>query len=302
MIDRYLLRYFLAVVDQGNFSRAAAHCRVSQPTLSVGIAKLEALLGRPLFLRSNRRVELTPAGIRFAARARRIEAEFIEAERDREQDTPTKLIRLGISPSLPTSLIEQALVAVNASAPRECLEVVEGRRSELLPMLDRGRIDAVLGVIDGDPRGRELFGEPYGVALSRSHPMAERRSIAVEDIAGDTMIVRRHCEALSETSRFFTARGVRPFMAARTFSDDRALGYVRAGLGITVMPRCFAGEGIAWVPLAGFDLTRRVGWLIAPEATARVESSEAMRLMGERLAACGSDQVIGGDYWLASSR
>ena len=45
MLDRYLLRYFLAVVDQGNFSRAAAHCNVSQPTLSVGIAKLERTLG-----------------------------------------------------------------------------------------------------------------------------------------------------------------------------------------------------------------------------------------------------------------
>ena len=44
MIDRYLLRYFLAVIDHGNFSKAAAQCNVSQPTLSVGIAKLERLL------------------------------------------------------------------------------------------------------------------------------------------------------------------------------------------------------------------------------------------------------------------
>jgi DNA-binding transcriptional LysR family regulator len=43
MIERYLLRYFLAVIDQGNFSRAAAHCHVSQPTLSTGIAKLEQM-------------------------------------------------------------------------------------------------------------------------------------------------------------------------------------------------------------------------------------------------------------------
>ena len=59
MIDRYHLRYFLAVIDQGNFSRAAEACNVSQPTLSVGVAKLEKALGRPLFRRTNRRVELT---------------------------------------------------------------------------------------------------------------------------------------------------------------------------------------------------------------------------------------------------
>jgi len=52
MIDRYLLRYFLAVIDQGSFSKAAVHCNVSQPTLSIGIAKLERLLSRPLFLRA----------------------------------------------------------------------------------------------------------------------------------------------------------------------------------------------------------------------------------------------------------
>ena len=56
MMDRYLLRYFLAVIDQGNFSKAAAACNVSQPTLSVGIANLEKMLSRPLFVRTNRRV------------------------------------------------------------------------------------------------------------------------------------------------------------------------------------------------------------------------------------------------------
>ena len=56
MIERYLLRYFLAVIDEGNFSRAAARCGVSQPTLSIGIAKLEQHVGRPLFNRTSRRV------------------------------------------------------------------------------------------------------------------------------------------------------------------------------------------------------------------------------------------------------
>ncbi len=85
MIDRYLLRYFLAVMDEGNFTRAAAHCRVSQPTLSVGIAKLESMVGTPLFNRTNSRVELTTAGARFAQHARRIEAEFAAAERSADR-------------------------------------------------------------------------------------------------------------------------------------------------------------------------------------------------------------------------
>ncbi|HXH16531.1 MAG TPA: LysR family transcriptional regulator [Sphingomonas sp.] len=273
MIERYVVRYFLAVVDQGNFTRAAAQCRVSQPTLSVGIAKLEEALGQTLFLRTNRRIELTPSGTRLAVHARRIEAEFAAAERDLQDTVPTKLVRLGIATTLPPSWIAAALGRARGASATERLEVVEGRSSELVALLDRGRIDVMLGAIGDDPRGRTLFEEGFAVAVSNDHRLAGRTSLAVADVAEETMIVRRHCEALAETSRFFTARGVRPFMAARTVSDDRALAYVRAGLGMTVMPRCFASEGIAMVPLTGFDVTRRVGLMIASDSASRIAGS-----------------------------
>ncbi len=273
MIERYVLRYFLAVVDQGNFTRAAAQCRISQPTLSVGIAKLEAALGQTLFLRTNRRIELTPSGTRFAVHARRIEAEFAAAERDLQDSVPTKLVRLGIATTLPPSWIAAALSRVRRASTTERLEVVEGRSSELVALLDRGRIDVMLGAIDDDARGRVLFEEGFAVAVAKDHRLAGRATLAVADVAEETMIVRRHCEALAETSRFFTARGVRPFMAARTVSDDRALTYVRAGLGMTVMPLSFASEGIAMIPLTGFDPTRRVGLLVANDSASRIEGS-----------------------------
>lgn len=273
MIERYVVRYFLAVVDQGNFTRAAAQCRISQPTLSVGIAKLETALGQTLFLRTNRRIELTPSGTRFAVHARRIEAEFAAAERDLQDTVPTKLVRLGIATTLPPSWIAAALGRARGASATERLEVVEGRSSELVALLDRGRIDVMLGAIGDDARGFVLFDEGFAVAVSNDHRLAGRTTLAVADVAEETMIVRRHCEALAETSRFFTARGVRPFMAARTVSDDRALTYVRAGLGMTVMPRCFASEGIAMIPLTGFDTTRRLGLLVAPDSGSRIEGS-----------------------------
>jgi DNA-binding transcriptional LysR family regulator len=286
MIDRTLLRYFLAVVDRGNFSRAAAHCRVSQPTLSIGVARLERTLGEPLFIRNSRRVELTAAGVRLSAQARRIEAAFVEAETAAPAETPRKLIRLGLLSTLPSRWIETALVAVRAAAPLERLEIVEGRQSDVLGLLGRGRVDAAVGVIDGDPRAREvLFTEDYGLAMARSHPLAARTGINAEEVAAEPMIVRRHCEALGDTSRYFTARGVRPFMAARTTHDDRALAYVRSGLGVTVMPRGFAGEDIAMASLTGSGLTRRVGLLIEPDSAARVEGADTLRLFGDSLKA-----------------
>ncbi len=264
MIDRYLLRYFLAVIDQGNFSRAAQHCRVTQPTLSVGIAKLEGLLDRALFHRSNRRVELTAAGTRFAVHARRIEAEFAAAERAVAAAAPARVVRLGIVPTLPSARIGAALLAARRSDPAARLEIVEGRARDLRPRLDRDAIDLLLGEIEDDAAAILLFEEAYALAMAADHPLAARDAVTAEAVAGEAMIVRRQCEALPDISRFFTARGVRPFMAARTVNDDRALAYVRAGLGITVMPRCFAGPGIAMPALTGFTRTRRLGLIAGP--------------------------------------
>ena len=281
MIDRYLLRYFLAVIDHGNFSRAAQHCRVTQPTLSVGIAKLEGLLGRPLFLRSNRRVELTAAGTRFAAHARRIEAEFAEAERAVVDDAPRRLVRIGVVSTLPAAWIEQAVVTARGSGER--IELVEGRMRDLSPMLDRGRIDAVLGPVPAEADA--LFSEGYALALPADHPLADRTQLGAEDVAGETMIVRRNCEALPEISRFFTARGVRPFRAARTTNDERAIAYVRSGLGITVMPHCFAQNGIAMPTLTGFTATRAIGFTIAADGRARLADSAAFVGFGDAIRA-----------------
>ena len=266
MIDRYLLRYFLAVIDQGNFSRAAAACNVSQPTLSAGIARLEAMLGRQLFTRTNRRVALTEAGARLVARARRIESEFALAEREAGAARVAGRLRIGVLASAPT----RWAAAFVASLPRDGdeVELVEGRERELADRLTRGRIDAALTILRGSPRfaARSILTEPYMLALAATHPLAAREEIAGEDLADEPMIVRRHCELLGETSRHFTARGVRPFFPARTTSDDRARALVAAGLGITVAPASFGGEGVAMRPLAEFGHMRELGILAADAA------------------------------------
>lgn len=276
MIERYLIHYFLAVVDHGNFSRAAQQCGVSQPTLSVGIAKLEAQIGHVLFHRTNRRVELTPAGSRFATHARRIEGEFARAQQAMTESDSSKLIRLGVVSTLPSSWIEHATREA-CRAEGEKLEIVEGRMRELLPRLERGRIDVIIGVLDHDSRGQEaLFEEGYALAMSAAHPLAHRKRLEAEEVAGMDMIVRRNCEALPAVSRFFTQRGVRPFFAARTVNDDRAIAFIRAGLGITVMPRCFAQAGVAMPALSGFEQRRKIGKLVHPATAARVDGSESL--------------------------
>ncbi|MFD1611753.1 LysR family transcriptional regulator [Sphingomonas tabacisoli] len=262
MIDRYLLRYFLAVIDEGNFSRAAARCNVSQPTLSIGIAKLEGLIGRKLFDRTNRRVALTAAGAELAARARRIESEFLAAERETTATAARPLIRVGLLASIPVQWLRDMARECALCAATEQVEFFEGRERELSEALLRGRIDAALTLIRSGERrfdSEALVEEGYALALSAEHPLAAREEIAAEDLVAETMIVRRHCEALPATSRYFTSRGVRPFFALRTFDDSRALALVQGGLGITVMPDSFNAPGVVRPRLAGFDQRRTIG-------------------------------------------
>jgi DNA-binding transcriptional LysR family regulator len=86
------------------------------------------------------------------------------------------------------------------------------------------------------------------------------------------MIVRRHCEVLSETSRYFLDRGVRPRFSFRSTHDDRTFELVRAGLGVTVAPDSCIGPDLAAIKLAGFNHQRRVGLLFADETLIRQTS------------------------------
>jgi DNA-binding transcriptional LysR family regulator len=269
MIDRYLLRYFLAVVDCGSFSKAAKQLHVAQPTLSVGIAKLERLLGACLFQRSSKRVHLTEAGSRLSTHARRIESDFNVAEAAVRNLKPLRALRLGVLSTYPMAHLADAIRSDKRSCEGDRLQVIPGSERELAQRLTRGQIDVALTIVrpEADRFAAEhLFSERYALAMPSGHPLAGRASIAAEDLADNTMMVRRHCEVLSETSRHFTERGVRPFFAFRGTNDEQVLALVQAGLGVTVMPASYTMKGVARPLLAGFDLQRDIGFLYAAHA------------------------------------
>ncbi|WP_296679375.1 LysR family transcriptional regulator [Novosphingobium sp.] len=258
MLSRTQLRHFLAVVDTGSFTRAAHTLNIAQPSLSGGIAELERQLGTRLFLRERRRIGLTAAGNALLPLARAIERDFHEAEaRVSQLPVPARPIRLGVLETVPTRWIEEAISAYPGAEP---LELTEGNERELAAALGNGSLDLAL-TLTGFPRrnqGKVLLDEDYCLALPASHRLADAAVINAADVAGETMIARRSCEALAETSRFFTERGVRPRFAFRSAHDDRAMAMVRAGLGVTVAPRSLGVHGVVMVTLADFGLRRQV--------------------------------------------
>jgi len=288
MIDRYMLRYFLAVAETGNFSRAAKSVSVTQPTLSAGIAKLERQLGARLFDRDRQGVALTPAGSSFLVHARRIAEEYELALQDLQHQPEPRVLRAGVLHTIPTPVVEAILARHRQASGGEVLELLDGSERDLAERLDRGRLDIALTVVRPHQarfRPEVLAREPYLMVLPPDHPLAGADAVTAEQLAADRMVVRRHCEALPEISRFFADRGVRPRFVLKTTSDERVLAVVRSGQGIGMMPASFRDDRVRFVRVADFGLMREIGLLYGVAAAPlRDGGSTFIRLVREHYA------------------
>lgn len=260
MMDLYLLRYFIAVVESGSFTRAADKVFVTQPTLSAGIKKLETQVGQPLFERSNRRVFLTDAGTRFLPRAKAILHECNLAMQSLEEAVSTPVLRIGVLTTLSTKEVGHLISAFRHVAPQTTLEIVDGTEQELHNRLDDRSLDYALSLYRGqsEEKALPLKKEGYVFILNKEHSLAGRTLVNAEDLREEYMIVRSRCEVLSETSRYFTDRNVRPRLVYRTPNDGRAIEMVAAGIGGTVVPESLVDERVEKVKLKGFEYERQL--------------------------------------------
>jgi DNA-binding transcriptional LysR family regulator len=189
------------------------------------------------------------------------------------------MVRVGILKSIPGDVIAQIVATLHVIDPLSQIEFVEGTERELTGHLARGRVDCALTLVGrGADRFVEepLFSEGYGLAMALTHPDADQPVIRAEALNNDVMIVRRHCEALSETSRHFTERGVRPHFAYRATNDERVMQLVAAGLGLTVMLDSYRAANVARPRLEGFTLRRTIGLVYEPSAEAYAAPAPAV--------------------------
>ncbi len=257
MLKRNHLRQFLAIVETGGISAAARRLNLSQPTLSAGLAELERLVGAPLLMRDRKQIRLTAAGTRLLAHARTIEREFRLAETPAQDLAPLAApLRLGVLASLPGRALVQLARDMQGTRP---LVLLEGSDADLRRRLGEGQLDAILTLLHGAPAEGAVVEEGYAMLLPQGHALAARTMVSALDLAADVMVARRSCEILGETSRFFTAQGVRPHFLLRSANEERCMDLVRQGLAVTTGPVSLAGDGVVAVPLAGYDFRRRLG-------------------------------------------
>ncbi|MFK8846079.1 LysR family transcriptional regulator [Streptomyces sp. Ac-502] len=244
------LRYFVAVADTRHFTRAAEREHVAQPSLSQQIKALERELGADLFHRARGHITLTDAGRTLLPLARRILADTETARREVQEVAQLRRgrLRLGAPPSLCASLVPDVLSVFHTAYPGVELVVHEDGSQDLVRVLAAGELDLAL-IITPLPEQApalataELLREELVVvsAPDRPAPVGGGRRMRVEDLRDRPLAMFRRGYDLREfTTAACRAAGFEPVFTVEGGEMDAVLGFVRAGLGVAVVPSMVA--------------------------------------------------------------
>jgi LysR family hydrogen peroxide-inducible transcriptional activator len=241
------LRYVTAVARHRHFGRAARECFVSQPTLSVGVKKLEQELGITLFERNAAEVTITPQGQPIVDHALRIleEVEALKQMAEGAQDPLVGPLRLGAIYTVGPYLFPDLIPELRKLAPEMPLVLYEGLTADLAHQLKRGGIDAAILALPFEHANLltlPLYDEPFVVLLPSSHPLAERDKIQSRWLHDENLLLLGdgHCfrDQVIETCP-------ECLDAESSITEGSSLETIRhmvaSGLGVTVVPCTAAG-------------------------------------------------------------
>lgn len=265
------LRYLVAVADSRHFGRAAERCFVSQPTLSAQLKKLEDYLGVRLVERQPNNVSLTEAGEQIVSRARRIleaSEEVVTLARS-HRDPLAGRLRLALLPTIGPYLLPRISQALRKTLPRLQLQLYEYQTGPMLEKLGGGELDVGILALPVDLDGleaRELYLEPFIVAMPDQHKLARRDNVRADELKGETLLLLEdgHClrdQALEVCSRV----GVQEKQDFRATSLETLRQMVATGAGLTLLPELASrgaygnAKGVTIRPFAKPAPVRRVG-------------------------------------------
>ena len=249
------LRYIVAVARERHFGRAAQACFVSQPTLSVGIKKIEEELGTLIFERGSNEITLTPVGELIVAQAARTldEAAAIKNIVQQRGNPLAHPLRIGVIYTIGPYLLPLILPILRQLAPAMQLIVQENYTSSLREQLKQGKLDAAILSLPFEEPGmiiQPLYDEPFVVAMSADHPWHERSAISPSELGQESVLllgagncfrdqVLQICPnlALSET-----ANGMQQTLEGSSLETIRYM--VASGVGMTILP-CTAATSVS---------------------------------------------------------
>lgn len=266
------LRYFVTLAETRHFRRAAEALGITQPSLSLQISNLEALLGIQLIERGRGPVTLTPVGREVLTLARRTldDAQEILDLTAAMRGGLSGTIRLGASPSLGPYLLPRVVGQLHKTFPDLRLYIRERVPRQLREELLDGTHDMILSQLPmqgGDFHVRRLFSEPLLLVVAPDHPLAARSSAGVSDIAGLQVLSLGPEFVLHDQIQVICAEhGAEIVRDYEGTSLDALRQMVAMGMGVTFLPRLYVSseidpreQAVVAIPLSRPGFSRSVG-------------------------------------------
>jgi DNA-binding transcriptional LysR family regulator len=265
-MEMHQIRYFLAVCEELNFTRAAERCHVAQPSLTRAVKLLEDELGGPLFHRERANTHLTELGRMVRPHLEEVYDRAQQAKREALDFTKLKrtTLRIGIMCTIAPNQLVELLTAVQARHPGVELHIVDAAAPQLEERLVKGELEVAIYCRpnrDGDERLHRipLFREQMMIAVAPQHRLAGQNMVRARDLDGERYVNRANCEFTGVAGPIWREHGATCSLVYRSERDDWVLAMVAAGLGFGFMPECgITHPGVVARPLIDPEFWREV--------------------------------------------
>jgi LysR family cyn operon transcriptional activator len=241
------IRYFLAVAEHRNFTRAAEALHVSQPTLSQQIRQLEDTLGVPLLDRTGREIQLTDSGAAYRRYAQRALQDLEEGKRAIHdvQELSRGSLRLAMTPTFTAYLIGPLLEKYNHRYPNLTLNILEMPQERMEGMLNEDALDVGIAFDEThspDIEAQVLFVEALAMVVGRSHPFAKKRAaLTLQEFSGESLVLLNEEFATRHyIDRYCRQHGVAPRIAMEVNSISAVIELVQRTTLATLLPDAIA--------------------------------------------------------------
>ena len=240
------LRYIVTLAQEQHFGRAAERCHVSQPTLSVGVKKLEDELGVLIFERSKTAVRLTPVGEGIVTQAQKV-LEQAQSIRELAQAGKNQLaapLKVGAIYTIGPYLFPHLIPQLHKAAPQMPLYIEENFTHVLRDKLRTGELDAIIVALpfnEADVLTKPLYDEPFFVLMPAGHPWTARASIDAEMLNDKSLLLlgEGHCfrdQVLEACPSLRKSDEAHRHTTVESSSLETIRHMVASGLGISVLP------------------------------------------------------------------
>ncbi|RXT53177.1 LysR family transcriptional regulator [Bosea sp. Tri-44] len=241
-LDVGQLRAFVTIAHSGSFTRAAASLNLSQPALTVQIRKLEEALGVRLFDRNTRVVALTRNGAELLPTLGRIlrDLDGVLAETRQLSTMQRGIVRLAVLPSFASGMLPEIIADFRTSHPGVGFVVRDVIASGVAELVASGEAD--LGLTGGAVSNADLEILLHGsdrmhAVYPKDHPLARLAKIGIADLARHPLVLMDAATSVRQVvDRAFAETGTVPLVGAEVTYMSSAVGMVRAGLGVAILP------------------------------------------------------------------